>query len=295
MNWDDLKYFLAVARHGSVRGAAKSLSVNHATVSRRIRHFEEQLGNRLFERTPNGYEKTLLGEEIYSEAFYLEERLSSVSRKVAGKDKRLKGDIRITVPESLGEELIMDELAEFSRLHPKIELELIDSARPLNLANREADVAFRICKDPPEHLIGRKLGELHRACYYSAKHQRDMDGPDWVSKTPWISWSERFRRPVGQIAKDYPKFQIRHKMMSATLQKRACKAGMGVGILLCFAADGDSDLVRVPPYTSESKYSLWLLYHPDLRTSAKIQTFVQFMYHAMEIKRPLLEGKAYKG
>lgn len=293
MNWDDLKYFLAVARAGSVRGAAKDLDVNHATVSRRIRHFEEQLGQRLFERSGHGYEKTLIGEEIYAEAMHLEERLNSVSRKVAAKDPRLTGDIRITMPETIAEELLMDDLDEFARLHPGISLELISSARPFNLANREADVAFRITKTPPEHLIGRKVASLHRACYYSAAHADDIDKPDWEKIGRWISWTDKARRPIGKIARDYPKFKARHKMLSANMQKEACKRGMGVGILLCYMADNDPDLVRIPPYTTEHKYDLWMLYHPDLRASAKIQTFVQFIQNTLAEKRPLLEGEAY--
>ncbi len=295
MNWDDLKYFLAVARHGSVRAAAKALDVNHATVSRRIRQFEDLLGHRLFERTGNGYEKTLLGEEIFQEALHLEERLSSVSRKVAGHNNQLQGDIRITMPESLVEELLINDLADFSRQHPNIELELLSSIRPFNLANREADIAFRICKEPPDHLIGRKLGNLHRACYYSAERAEELLDPDWINKTNWISWDDKNRRPIGQIAKDYPRLKARHKIMSANMQKEACKAGMGVGILLCFAADNDPALIRIPPYTSEHKYDLWMLYHPDLRSSKKIQTFVQFIHARMAKKTALMEGHCYTG
>ncbi len=291
MNWDDLKYFLAVARHGSVRAAATALDVNHATVSRRIRQFEDSLGERLFERTGTGYEKTQYAEEIYEEAMFLEERLNSVSRKIAGKNKQLKGDIRITLPEGFAASLFINDFAEFGRLHKNIELEILDSARTFNLANREADVAFRICKEPPEHLIGRKVANIHRACYYSAQHADDISDPDWENKANWISWSDKFRRPIGQIARDYPKFTPRHKMMSVLMQTAACKAGMGVAILPCFFADSDPDLVRVPPYTSEAKYELWLLYHPDLRSSAKIQSFVQFIYKKMEMHKPLMEGE----
>jgi len=294
MNWDDLKYFLAVSRHGSVRGAAQALDVNHATVSRRIRHFEESLGSRLFERTNTGYEKTLFAEEIYREALHLEERLNTVSRKVDGKNKALKGDIRITLPEGLTQELFIDDFADFSRLHDGIEIEIMDSLRPFNLSNREADIAIRICKEPPDHLVGRKLANIHRACYYSVAHKEDLNDPDFVKKTNWISWNDKYRRPIGQIAKEYPKFKPRHKIMSAELQKSACIAGMGVGILHCYFGDADPALMRIPPYTSEHKYDLWLLYHPDLRTSTKIQTFIQFIYKRMEDHRPLIEGERYQ-
>jgi len=293
MNWDDLKYFLAVARHGSVRAAAKSLDVNHATVSRRIRQFEDQLGDRLFERTNTGYERTVLADEIYSEALHLEERLNTVSRKVAGRDKQLKGDIRVTLHDSIARNLFMDDFAEFCALHSDIELEIIDSVHPLNLANREADIAFRICKEPPDYLIGRKIANIHRACYISTDKAHEIDSEGWVENNNWISWSDKLRRPAGQIARDYPRFKARHKIMDASLQKEACKAGMGIGILMCFMADNDPALTRIPPYHSEHKYDLWMLYHPDLRSSAKIQSFVQFIHEKMSIRRPLIEGQTY--
>ena len=106
MNWDDLKYFLAVAREGSVRAAAKKLEVNHATVSRRIKQFEESLGEQLFDRTQGGYQKTLVADEIYQEAVHLEERMYNVSRKVSCHDQTIKGDIRFTVPEGIAETLL---------------------------------------------------------------------------------------------------------------------------------------------------------------------------------------------
>lgn len=296
MNWDNLKYFLAVSRHGSVRAAAKALDVNHATVSRRIKHFEEELGHRLFERTANGYERTHMAEEIYSEAIHLEERLNSVSRKVAGRDQKLKGDIRITLADVIAKDLLMQDFADFAQLHPDITLEIMDSTRPFNLANREADVAFRICSTPPDYLVGRKLASMHRACYVSTDKvkgftKKDFESETWVNSQNWISWNDKLRKPSGQIAKDYPRFKPGHKILDADLQKSACKAGLGVGILMCFTADIDNNLVRIPPATSEHKGDLWILYHPDLRSSAKIQTFVQFMYQRIELKRPLIEGQ----
>jgi DNA-binding transcriptional LysR family regulator len=157
MNWDDLKYFLAVYRCGSIRAAAKELAVNHATVSRRINSFEKSLDERLFERSALGYTPTTAAEGIFQEAAHLEERLNTVERKVVGKDKTLKGDIRLTLADILAQSLFMPDLADFCRMYPQIQLEVIDSARSFNLASREADVALRICSAPPEHLIGRKL------------------------------------------------------------------------------------------------------------------------------------------
>ncbi|MFT5709231.1 MAG: DNA-binding transcriptional LysR family regulator, partial [Oceanospirillaceae bacterium] len=144
LNWDDLKFFLAVSRAGSVRAAAQDLKVNHATVSRRINGFEHALGQRLFERTPQGYLRTRLGDEIYNEAAYLEERLNNIERRILGNNEQLRGEIRVTMSDIIGQDLLLEGCALFCLKYPQVELEILDSITLLNLANREADVAFRI-------------------------------------------------------------------------------------------------------------------------------------------------------
>ena len=293
LNWDDLKFFLAVSRTGSVRAAAEELKVNHATVSRRINNFESSLGQRLFERTSQGYVRTRLGDEIFNEAAYLEERLSNVERRIIGNDEALSGEIRVTMPELVAEDLLLEGCALFCKKYPQVELDLVDSIKLLNLANREADVAFRIVKEPPEYLIGRKLAVLHRACYMTKNNLPLLKTEGWLEQQNWIGWNDKQRKPIGKIAKEYPRFLSKHKVASAKLQAVATREGMGIGILPCFVGDKDSELVRIPPYTSEAKYDLWIFSHPDLRKNAKIQTFVRFMTEYVQEKKDLFEGRAF--
>ena len=293
MNWDDLKYFLAVCRNGSIRSAAKELGVNHATVSRRINSFEKSLGQRLFERTTKGYLLTKIGEEILSEASNLEERLSSVDRLVAGKDTDLVGEVRVTLPDMLAQDLLMPAFAKFCHLYPQIQIEVVDSTKVFNLSNREADVAFRLCDLPPEHLIGRKLAVVHRACYIASNLIPMLNKEGWLAQQNWIGWTDKLRKPIGKIAKEYPRLTSKHKIISGILQATACKYGLGIAILPCFYADNDPDLSRIPPYSSEGKYDLWILSHPDLRRNAKIQTFVRFMTEHLLEQRALIEGETF--
>jgi len=294
LNWDDLKFFLAVCKAGSVRAAASQLGVNHTTVSRRINSFELALGQRLFERSSTGYIKTKLAEEIYNEASYLEERLNSVERKIIGKDEHLSGDIRVTMPDLLGSGLLMPGFAKFCQLYSNIDIEILDSIKEFNLANREADVAFRIVKKPPEYLVGRRVAVMHRACYISKKYKGKLNDPSWLIQQNWLGWTDKLRRPIGLIAKEYPRFASKHKISNSLLQLEACKQGMGIAILPCFKADLEPELVRVPPYISEAKYDLWILSHPDMRKNNKIQTFVRFMTEYLADQKPLIEGEQYK-
>lgn len=293
MNWDDLKYFLAVCRKGSIRAAALELKVNHATVSRRINKFELLIGERLFERSAKGYLVTRAGKEILEEASNLEERLNTVTRKVAGKNAELSGDIRITVPELLAKDLLMPAIAEFCQLYPLINIEIIESTKPLNLANREADIAFRLCDKPPEYLIGRHLAHIHRACYIAKKHLPMINKQEWLAQQNWLGWSDTQRKPIGKIAQEYPKLTSKHKILSGILQMEACKNGMGIAILPCFCADIEPLIVRIPPYTSEGKYNLWLLSHPDMRKNVKVQTCVRFMTKYINQKKALIEGEEF--
>lgn len=294
LNWDDLKFFIAVCRTGSVRAAGQELGVNHATVSRRINNFEQSLGERLFERTQSGYVRTRLGDEIYNEASYLEDRLNSVERKIIGNDDNLVGEIRVTMPELLGQHLLIEGIAQFASLHPNIDIQIIGTLKTLNLANREADVAFRICDEPPEYLIGRKLATIHRACYMARKDLPKLKDPNWLPNQNWIGWTDKERRPIGKIAREYPKFISKHKIANSDFQMLACANGMGISIVPCLMGDANTDLVRIPPYTSEAKNQLWVLSHPDLRKNAKIQTFVRFMTDFVINKKPLIEGQDFQ-
>ena len=299
MNWDDLKYFLAVCQHGSIRSAAKSLDVNHGTVSRRINNFEQALGERLFERSVTGYHPTVTATELYQEARHLAERLTTIERKVANKDTALRGEIRITLPDLLAQELLMPDFADFSQAYPNVQLHIIDSINELNLANREADVAFRLCEHPPEYLIGRKLARIHQSCYINSnklqtvQKSSEFEQQHFWKQQNWIGWNDKMRRPKGAIAKAYPRFVSKHQILSGTLQKQACKNGMGISVLPCFVGDSDTDLARIPPAISEAKYDLWILSHPDLRKNLKMQTFVRFMTERILSKRDLIEGKQY--
>lgn len=291
MNWDDLKYFLAVARAGSIRGAAKDLSVSHATVSRRINSFEQQLGFSLFHRSGNGYAKTRAGEEIYAQAVHLEDTLHNVHRLAGGKDGKLSGTIRVTAADIVAEHLLIEPIGHFAKAYPNIDIHILDSVRSLNLANREADVAIRVCQKPPEHLIAHRLAGVYRSAYTPVENQPYLNDGSWLAQQHWIGWTDKMRKPVGQLATDYPKFDSRHGIVNTNLLVKACKQDMGIAILPCFIGDKDPQLIRVPPYTSEHKFELWMLIHPDLRDNAKVREFKCYMQKALAQHQDLIEGR----
>src|SRR3984893_3055287 len=147
IDWDDIRYFLAVARGGSVRAAAKALVVNHATVLRRIAQLEERLGALMFEKLPSGYRLTAAGEEVLELANQMEASSHQMETRVFGRDQSVRGLLRVTMAPPLATHLLMPDFADFARLHPDIEMEIVSSGELANLTNREADVAIRVVYD----------------------------------------------------------------------------------------------------------------------------------------------------
>lgn len=292
MDWDDLRYFLAVARKGSVRAAAAALSVNHTTVSRRISAFEKNLGVRLFERLPIGYILTTAGEEMMEPARRIEDEVGNLNRKLVGRDKQLQGVLRVTMPGPLASNLLMPDLAEFSRIYSGIELQLAISAEEFDLKKREADVAIRVTDTPPEYLIGRKVAHSAKAVYasheYLAKH--DINQQQQIN---WIGWDDDVRFPDWVKGTHFPSVPVHHQTNDLYTQLAAAKAGLGIVLLPCLLGDPDPALQRISMVSGNDCGSIWLLTHKDLRNTARVKTFFEFISKAFEKHRDLLAGERY--
>src|SRR5580692_2732594 len=170
IDWDDVRYFLAVAREGTVRAAAERLKVNHSTVLRRIAQLEERLGAHMFEKLPSGYRLTDAGEEILELAVQMEASSNQLETRVSGRDESVRGLLRVTLAPVLATHLLMPDIAGFARLHPDVEMEILSSGDLANLTNREADVAIRVVYDRktlPLNLHGLKGPEVFGGVYMS--------------------------------------------------------------------------------------------------------------------------------
>lgn len=290
-DWDDLRFFLAVARKGSIRGAAAQLGVNHSTVSRRIDAYENKLGTRLFERLPAGYFITSAGEEMFRSAALVEAEVDTIDRHVIGRDAQLSGLLRVTLTDSMAQKLLMPDLVEFIELHPAIELDLITSNSTANLARREADVAIRMSNDPPESLVGRRTLKLATAIYASSNYLALHDLAKTDNNISWIGAGDPVIDPQWVRASPYPKAPARNHAHHPLIQLAAAKSGMGMAILQCFLGDTEPDLCRVPPGTETPGQDIWLLTHEDLRHTARVRLFTDFMVKAILSKKDLLEGR----
>jgi DNA-binding transcriptional LysR family regulator len=291
MEWDDLRYVLAVASAGSLAGAARSLGVNHTTVLRRVGAFEQRLGLRLFERLPTGYVLTAGGEELIAAARHIDETVTTLQRKLAGKDLRLSGTIRMTTTDTLMGSVLPEILAEFRDSHPGIQVEIAISNLIFNLTKRDADVAIRPADHPPETLIGRRIAKIAFAIYgspqYLSKHRaKDLAAHRWVAPddslaaTSVAQWMRATLRDS----------EITLRADSLLALRQATQAGLGLAALPCYLGDTTPDLVRVHRPIAEMETGLWILTHEDLRHTARIRAFSDFVAHAFTRRRPLFEG-----
>jgi DNA-binding transcriptional LysR family regulator len=295
MDWDDLRYFLAVARKGSIRAASSDLSVNHSTVLRRINTFEEKLSVRLFERLPTGYVLTPTGEEMVESAQRIEDEVVKLDRQVIGRDTQLSGVLRVTMPLALATHILAPEFAAFSAAYPGIKLELVASDEEFNLKKREADVAIRLTPNPPEYLVGRKILRPAKGIYASYEYLKQHDPVNHPEKMNWIGWEDGVEIPQWVKESAYPTSPIRHQVDNLLVQLEAVKADMGLAMLPCFLGDLDKSLQRLHlmPPTKTSCGDLWILTHKDLRATARVRVFVDFMVDVFNRHRDLLEGRRY--
>jgi DNA-binding transcriptional LysR family regulator len=290
-DWDDIRFFLAVARVGSIRGAATALNVNHSTVSRRLSAFEDRLGVRLFERFPTGYALTQAGDDLLVSAESVESELDGVQRRIAGKDAKLSGNIRVTMPDLLATGLLMPDIAQFCKDYPGIELDLIVSYETLNLTKREADVAIRVTNSPPEHLVGRRILSSATAIYASLDYIKEHDVGGTNTDVTWIGWDDPVASPKWTRESNYPGASIWGRVGNVLANVEATKAGMGISMLPCFLGDRDPDLRRAPPGDCEIRHPIWVLTHEDLRSAARIKVFTDYISNAIRSHRELLEGR----
>ncbi|MRX51351.1 LysR family transcriptional regulator [Paracoccus sp. S-4012] len=287
-NWDDLRLFLAVARAGTLSGAAREIGVNHSTVFRRIGAFEEALGVRLFDRLPNGYALTAAGEAMQESALRVEAEIAALDRRVTGQDLRLSGVVRITTVDMLAQGLLPRHLLAFLRAYPGIEVELTVGNATLNLTRREADVALRVGNQPPETLVGRRVGRLAFAVYGAAAAEATAP----LTEQPWIGFDAEHAPLVRAFSEFLPGVRPAFRVNSVAAAIAAARAGIGLATLPCGIADLDPGLTRVAPLPESFTLDLWLLTHEDLRRTARIRAFLDFMAEALAQEAPLLEGAA---
>lgn len=287
IDWDDVRYFLAVARQGSVRAAADRLGVNHTTVLRRIAQLEARLGSQMFERLPTGYRLTEAGEQVLGLAEEMEASSHALVTRVFGRDQAVRGLLRVTMAPTIASHLLMPDFADFAAAYPEIEIEILSSQGKVNLTNREADVALRVVFDRdalPQNLHGVKGPDLSIGLYASAAVLAAGESrPRWITRfgegpPDWAGAAIRFADVPLRIAEEAAHIE-------------ALRLGMGVSMLPCFVGDTEPRLARVPGSGLGPHGCLWILTQGETRKTRRVRLFTEFIAARLRGHAAVLAGE----
>lgn len=280
---NDLRFVSAIADAGTLAGAARRLHVNHATAFRRLEAMEARLGVRLFERGGGRYTPTAEGEALARAGAQVEETASEALRKVAGRDLRPSGLVRITTTDTFALTLLPRWLAPLRTQFPEISVNVNATNELQNLTRRDADIAIRPSSQPPGHLLGRRIGVVGYGVY-GERHALDgwrgrmADWPSWTH-APWIAIDESLsqHRSLAWLAKRVPLSEVAVRCGSFMSVAHACAAGLGLAVLPCMVGDSMPSLARVGERLAELDTEAWLLTHADLRDTARIRVVMDVL------------------
>jgi len=280
MDWNDLRYFLAVARTRSLTQTAAELKVSQSTVSRRVLELEDDLGVALFQRHQTGYFLTDEGREVLRNAERVEDSILALERGAAGLDKDPSGVVRLATSENLATDLIIPALQAFRERYPGICLEIITSTVAAELGRREADIALRVVRPARGNLTVRSVGHMTYSVYGSRDY---LNRNPFIQGEPlggrhFITWddSHTFMPAAAWLKREHPGCKIALVTSSLPSQIAAVRAGLGLAVIPDFLAVGD-DLV--PVVSSDQMFSnkVWLVTHADLVASARVRAVGDFL------------------
>jgi len=284
MNWDDLRFFLALSREGSVSGAGRALGVKHTTVARRIRALEGRLGTRLFDRLPDGYAMTQVAENIFKHALAMEVLSQAVDREAFGRDAELAGPLKLTVVNEVADHVILPKLLIFRKAYPLIDLQLLTTTGLVDLAAREADIAVRLTPKPPDYLVGREVVRLQHGVYGTTRTLRELSNPDVIlfeSETEQPPW----------VTENFPNAQTVLRVDDVASMVSATKNHIGLSRMPCFIGDSIAGLRRLDVPLKPSDWGVWILSHIDLIATARVRVCREFLLETIEQQRPLIQGE----
>lgn len=276
MNWDDIRFFLAVSRGGSLAAAAEELDVSPTTAGRRLVALEKALAVQLLHKTPEGYVLTRAGRHVHEQAERAEGAVLGVSRVAASHEDKLGGLVRLTCAEMVASHMLAPCLVGLQQEHPDLSIQLIPSARELSLSMREADIAIRLSRPQQNELFVRRIGLIEFGLYASRSYLDEHGMPDFdqgceghrtmiliddVQDADHVSWVQT----LAPRARPGLQTNSHGTLFEATL------AGGGLACLSLFRAEQEPELVRIPAPYHPPPTEIFLVVHKDSRSTPRIR------------------------
>lgn len=294
LDWDDLRFVLAVANAGSLARAARALGVDHTTVGRRVEAAERALGLRIFVRSPGGFVLTRDGDRLLTPMRGVAAAVLGVTRAADQVGGGLTGAVRVTSPETFGVSYLAPRLAAFGRLHPGLEVELMPSGRVLDLARGEAELAVRFFRTRAQSMVVKRVGELRYGLYASRTYvaDRPFTAPEALSAHPLLLPPGPARSPeTAWLARWAPGVRPAFASELSAALLGAAKAHAGLVVLPCFLADVEPELVRLP-LPDPPEEGVWLTVHEDVRNAPRVRALMEFLSAQLRGDRALLRGES---
>lgn len=277
MEWGDLRVFLAVAREGTLGGAARKLGQSQPTMGRRLQALEQALGQQLLQRTKDGFVLTDEGSLVLGHAERMEEEALAFQRQLAGKGRQLDGMLRITSADWFAEYVLTPVTARFSRQYPRVSVELLTDSRLFSLSRQEADLAFRIQPFDEPDVVSRKLLRMPYGVYVSTDHPCPMSGDGEgvallvmnlaFGGMPEVTWLQRM----------LPKARVVFRSNSRSVQARMCVEGVGIAVLPRPLGDAIGKLHRIELAEEPPVREIWMGYHRDMRRLARLRALLDMV------------------
>ena len=278
MEWSDLRVFLAVAREGTLGAAARKLGQSQPTMGRRLRGLEEALGQKLFQRSNDGFVLTDEGSSVLAHAERIEEEVMALRRELAGQDRKLDGFLRVSSSDWFGAYLLAPVLSEFARLQPRVVVELLTDARLYSLPRREADIVFRIRPFDETEVISRRL--MHIAYGVYARVDSDYaPKPGDGAGTPLITMDAAFGGMPDAVwlKQMLPNAHMVSRSNNRDVQARMCAQGVGVAVLPRPLGDSLGGLRLIDLGAPPPGRDTYVGYHRDLKRLARLRALLDLV------------------
>ncbi len=294
--WDDVKYFLAVARHGSTLAAAKAMKLSQSTVQRRITELEERLGRELATRHTTGYRLTEFGEEMLPYAEQIERAALAFEQRKATIERGEAGLIRVTCPEPIVYRIMKSELLDrFHARHPKLRVEFVMSDKYVDLARGDADVALRSGDTDDDVLVGRKIADSIWSVYaskaYADRHGRPASVAELAGHaTVGFDGPMATNRAAKWLQEVAPGAPVAARVNSVLGLVSVAKSGVAVVPMPIALGDAEPELVRLFDQVPELTRSWRILAHPDRRRTPAVAAFFDFIADEIAALKPILTG-----
>ena len=295
-DWNDLRYFLAVAQHNSTTAAGRALKVDQSTVQRRIAEFERRIGQPLVKRHPTGYRLTEFGAQLLPHAQRVEQAMLALQQHVGDARREISGVVRMTCPEPLVYRITASTLLErFRARYAGVKVEFVMSDRYLDLTQGDADVALRSGDTEDNALVGRKIADSVWAVYGSRKYVQQHGSPQRIedlAQHALVGFDDSMakHRAAKWLRETVPDGKVVARNDSVLGLVYSVKASVGLAALPTALGDAEPDLVRVLGPIPELARSWRILTTPELRRTPRVAAFFDFIVEEIETLRPILTG-----